>query len=89
MIRPIVNLGVFKGRAIGLVALVFSFLLLINPAPSKFFMETGWATNPEDAFIMQRTLNDHFWAWRPPLLYMVVFLFRKETLHLLIVTKRL
>jgi hypothetical protein len=75
------KLGPIKARLIAFAGLGFAFMLGINRAPSKFFMESGWAASSLEASQMQDKVM-WFVAAVSIFFYALVFMFRMEKLEI-------
>ncbi|NCN26996.1 hypothetical protein GW915_05420 [bacterium] len=81
LLAPIFRLGPVRGRLIGLAGLLFAFLLSMNKAPSRFFLENGWASDEVEALLQQDRL---MWTLVVvcALFYLLVSLLREAHLEL-------
>lgn len=77
----IMKLGPYKGRAVGMIGVVFSLLFSMNAAPAKFFMEQNWAASEEVARQIQYSISNVI-LFTSCVIYALVFLFRKQVLSL-------
>lgn len=78
---PILKIGPFKGRAIGLIGLAIALLLSLSLSPARFFLEQNWASSEEAARELQYSIGNAV-LFISCAFYALVFLFRKEKLDL-------
>ena len=77
----LIELGPVKGRLVAMGGLLFSLMLSLNKAPSRFILENGYAPDMDSALLIQQNI---MWGIAVVfgVFYLSVFLFRREELEL-------